>query len=76
MRPSGGTKSHNRFRYMLGIILVVLLPELAVSFSEPTRFFRIGDGQIHIRNEHSGREANVSLFDTKGDFNEKALRER
>jgi len=61
--------------YVLVTILVVLLPGLAVSFSEPTRFFRVGDGQIHVRNEHNGREANVSLFDTKGGFNENALKD-
>jgi len=62
-------------RYLMVTILVVLLHGLTMSSSELPRFFRVGDGQIHIRNEHSGREANVRLFDTKWDFNEKALRE-
>jgi len=41
--------------------------------SDNVRFFRSGDGNISIRNEHNGREAKVNLFDPGGMLNEKAL---
>ncbi|MCX5804971.1 MAG: DUF882 domain-containing protein [Proteobacteria bacterium] len=46
-----------------------------MSSSDPVRFFRLGDGEINIRNEHNGREAKVNLFDPGGTLNEKALNE-
>jgi uncharacterized protein YcbK (DUF882 family) len=55
--------------------LIALLPGLSISSSEPIRFFRSGDGHLHIRNEKDGREANVRLFDPKGILNAKALKE-
>jgi uncharacterized protein YcbK (DUF882 family) len=52
---------------------MALFPNVSVSSSEPARFFRVGDGKIHIRNEHDGREAQVQLFDRTGMVNEKSL---
>ena len=46
-----------------------------MSSPDTVRFFRSGDGNINIRNEHNGREANVNLFDSDGVLNEKALDE-
>jgi uncharacterized protein YcbK (DUF882 family) len=71
-------QSHTKFIYrslLLVISLIVLLPGVSRSSSEPTRFFRLGDGQIHIKNEKDGREVKVNLFEPKGAFNEKALKE-
>lgn len=61
--------------FVLVALPVVLFPMVAAPFSEPARFFRSGDGQIHIRNEKDGREANVNLIDQRGVLNEKALKE-
>jgi uncharacterized protein YcbK (DUF882 family) len=38
-----------------------------------TRFFRMGDGQIHIRNSHNGHEANVQMLKPDGSLNDRAL---
>lgn len=37
------------------------------------RFFRTGDGRIHIRNAHNGLQANVQLLNRDGSFSEAAL---
>jgi uncharacterized protein YcbK (DUF882 family) len=37
------------------------------------RFFRAGDGRIHIRNAHNGLQANVQLLNRDGSFSEEAL---
>lgn len=37
------------------------------------RFFRMGDGEIHIRNVHNGLQAKVRLLERDGSFNEGAL---
>ena len=37
------------------------------------RFFRMGDGRIHIRNVHTGREVNVGLFAQDGSVDQEAL---
>ncbi len=37
------------------------------------RFFRVGDGHIHIRNRYNGREANVRLLKKDGSIDERAL---
>ncbi len=60
---------------LIAILLIIFFPCLSTSSSEPVRFFRLGDGRIHIRNEHNGREAKVNLFDSNGMLNEKALHE-
>jgi len=78
MKPFRPLQSHTKLIYqslLLIIFLIVLLPGMGATSSEPTRFFRFGDGQIHIKNEKDGRKTKVSLFDSKGTFNEKALRE-
>ncbi len=36
------------------------------------RFFRMGDGRVHIRNGHNGREANVVLVREDGSVDEQA----
>lgn len=58
------------------VFLVVVFPVLVAPFSEPGRFFRSGDGQIHIQNEKDGRSVNVvNLIDPRGALNEKALKD-
>jgi uncharacterized protein YcbK (DUF882 family) len=78
MKPFRALQSHTKLIYrslLLVISLIVLLPGISMPSSEPTRFFRLGDGQIHIKNEKDGRVAKVNLFDPKGTFHEKALKE-
>ncbi|MBP1745999.1 MAG: hypothetical protein H6Q54_614 [Deltaproteobacteria bacterium] len=78
MKPFRALQSHTELIYqslLLVIFLIVLLPGVGMTSSAPTRFFRFGDGQIHIKNEKDGREAKVNLFDPKGTLNEKALKE-
>jgi uncharacterized protein YcbK (DUF882 family) len=78
MNLSGTAPSHVLCEYrslFIAILVIILFPCVSVSSSEPARFFRFGDGKIHIRNEHDGREAHVSLFDPKGILNDKALKE-
>lgn len=58
----------------LAVFFTALLPGLPMA-SEPVRFFRIGDGRIHIKNEQNGREAKVQLLDSKGMLDEDALLE-
>jgi len=58
---------------LIAISLLMLLPCLSRASSDPVRFFRMGDGKISIRNEHSGREATVNLFAADGKLNENAL---
>lgn len=78
MKPSQVSRSIIKFIYRTFVLVVlplVLFPGLAAPSSEPARFFRSGDGQIHIRNEKDGREANVNLIDPRGLLNGKALKE-
>lgn len=77
MKPSRETALNTRIacRFLALVIFIkVLLPGLPMA-SEPVRFFRIGDGKIHIKNEQNGREAKVELLDPKGMFDENALKE-
>jgi len=37
------------------------------------RFFRMGDGRIHIRNVHTGREVNAGLLAQDGSVDQEAL---
>jgi uncharacterized protein YcbK (DUF882 family) len=37
------------------------------------RFFRMGDGRIHIRNFHNGREVNIGLLAQDGSVDQQAL---
>lgn len=78
MKPFRTLQSHVDLTYrslLLVTFLIILFPGLSMSSSEPIRFFRLGDGQIHIRNENNGRETKVNLLDPKGTFHEKALKE-
>jgi len=58
---------------LIALSLMVLFPCLGTASSDPARFFRMGDGKMSIRNEHTGQEATVDLYDADGRFNEKAL---
>lgn len=60
---------------LLVALPVVLMCTVAEPTSEHSRFFRSGDGQIHIQNEKDGRSVNVNLIDPRGVLNEKALKE-
>ena len=60
---------------LVATLLIALFLDVSVSSSESVRFFRAGDGKIHLRNEHDGREAQVNLFDPTGMVNEQALDE-
>ncbi len=64
------------FRFLLIVIsLMLFLPSPGFSAPDSVRFFRSGDGRIHIRNEHNKREARVNLFNSDGKLDEKALGE-
>jgi uncharacterized protein YcbK (DUF882 family) len=60
---------------MLIIFIAALLPGLTMALSEPIRFFRFGDGKIHIKNEQNGREAKVQLLNPEGKIDENAMKE-
>ncbi|OPY73711.1 MAG: Peptidase M15 [Syntrophorhabdus sp. PtaU1.Bin002] len=67
----------------LGLILVCLLLEFVGSITlhdfstalgaEASRFFYMGDGKLHIRNSHDGREVNVNMLNPDGSLNEEGL---
>lgn len=57
------------------ITLILILPSAGLPVPDSARFFRSGDGSIHIRNEHNKREARVNLFNSDGKLDEKALSE-
>lgn len=64
------------YRFLLIIIsLILFLPSPGFSAPDSVRFFRSGDGSMHIRNEHNKREAHVNLFNSNGKLDEKALSE-
>ncbi len=72
------TKISRAITMLLWFFLQSLFFQMAVgSFeagdAEIRRFFRMGDGQIRIRNVHSGLEANVQLLKHDGSLNEGAL---
>ncbi len=54
---------------------MALFPSVSVSSSEPARFFLVGDGKLHIRNEHDGHEVDAILFDPTGMLNERSLKD-
>ncbi len=72
------TKISRAITMLLWFFLQSLFFQMAVGSSEAgdaeiRRFFRMGDGQIRIRNVHSGLEANVQLLKHDGSLNEGAL---
>ena len=58
---------------LLASLLIISFPCLGTPPPDTSRFFLSGDGKIIIRNEHSGREANVNLVDADGRLNKNAL---
>lgn len=74
-------KTHTPLFLLVSLSLLIALG-LTMSFpcqgkplSDPGRFFRSGNGKISIRNEHTGREAHVNLFDADGRLNKRTLNE-
>jgi uncharacterized protein YcbK (DUF882 family) len=62
----------------LWLLLQLLFLQAAVAASgagagEIRRFFRMGDGHLHIRNAHNGCEADVQLLKRDGSLNEDAF---
>ncbi len=61
------------------IILVIFIALAFIACPTPLpaidgdRFFRVGDGRIHIKNSHNNKEAKVSLLNADNSVNEKAL---
>ena len=63
---------------LLWFPLQLLFSQMAFGASEAgeteiRRFFRMGDGHIHIRNAHNGYEADVQLLKHDGSLNEDAF---
>jgi len=54
-------------------LLFVSLPALIWGETAAGRFFLMGDGRIHIKNVHSGREASVTLINPDGSMNEEGF---
>jgi len=54
-------------------LMFLVLPDLIMAEADAGRFFLMGDGKIHIRNTHTGREARVTLFNADGSLNEEAF---
>lgn len=78
MNPSAAPSRHSPLMYrclLAAVLLIMSFPCLSAPSPDPVRFFRSGDGKMHIRNEHDGREAKVDLFGPGGMLNEKALNE-
>jgi len=63
---------------LLWFLLQLLFSQMAFGASEAgeteiRRFFRMGDGHIHIRNAHNGYKADVQLLKHDGSLNEDAF---
>jgi uncharacterized protein YcbK (DUF882 family) len=61
---------------LLGLQLALMQAPSGVSEAAETankRFFRMGDGQIHLRNAKTGREVNVELLKHDGSLDEAGL---
>jgi uncharacterized protein YcbK (DUF882 family) len=54
-------------------LLLFLFPGVLRAEGDRGRFFLMGDGKLHIKNEHSGREAKASLLKADGSFDEEGL---
>jgi uncharacterized protein YcbK (DUF882 family) len=56
--------------FLIGFLQFFLL---SVCEAQSGRFFLMGDGKIHIRNEKTGKEANVTLLTSDGAISKTAL---
>ncbi len=56
--------------FLIGLLQFFLLP---VCEAQSGRFFLMGNGKIHIRNEKTGNEANVTLLNSEGALNKTAF---
>jgi uncharacterized protein YcbK (DUF882 family) len=54
-------------------LMFLVLPDPIMAGADAGRFFLMGDGKIHIRNTHTGREARVTLLNADGSLNEEAF---
>jgi uncharacterized protein YcbK (DUF882 family) len=57
-------------RFLLVCAMVLLLPALLRAETLTGRFFLMGDGRLHIKNMHTGKEASVYLINPDGSPNE------
>lgn len=53
----------------MGLLLIFL----TIGEAQNSRFFLMGDGKIHIRNDKTGKESNVILLTPEGNLNETAF---
>jgi len=58
---------------LIASLLIISSPCLGTPPPDTSRFFLSGDCKISIRNDHSGREADVNLIDADGRLNKNAL---
>jgi uncharacterized protein YcbK (DUF882 family) len=68
----------NTMAVLLWFVLLLMFFQITSGIShardaEIRRFFRMGDGQIRIRNVHNSREAHVQLLNADGSLNEEGL---
>jgi uncharacterized protein YcbK (DUF882 family) len=72
--PFAMAPSVQRIILLVIIIVAIFLTQCMASETDKGRFFRAGDGKIHIRNDHSGLEIRTQVFGKDGSLREDGLR--
>jgi len=60
-------------RALLVCLMLLSLPGLLVAETVNGRFYLMGEGKLHIKNMHTGKEASVSLVNPDGSMNEEGF---
>jgi uncharacterized protein YcbK (DUF882 family) len=60
-------------RSLLVCLMLLSFPALPGAETVTGRFYLMGNGNLHIKNMHTGKEASVSLIDADGSMNEEGF---
>jgi uncharacterized protein YcbK (DUF882 family) len=60
-------------RAVLAALLIFFLPALIQAERTGGRFFLMGDGKIHLKNMHTGKEAWITLINPDGSLNDEGF---
>jgi uncharacterized protein YcbK (DUF882 family) len=59
--------------HVLWLMLLIAFPPVSLAETDAGRFFLMGDGTLHIRNAHTGKEAHVSVIGPDGSLDDAAF---